>query len=78
MHTTRRDLLKLGALASAAGMGLRAGSATASQTPIARADRPLNILILGGTGFTGPHQVRYALARGHKLTLFNRGRRPQD
>jgi 2'-hydroxyisoflavone reductase len=36
--------------------------------------RPLRILILGGTGFTGPHQVRYALARGHKVTLFNRGR----
>ena len=25
---------------------------------------PLNILILGGTGFTGPEQVEYALARG--------------
>ncbi len=24
----------------------------------------------------GPHQVRYALARGHKVTLFNRGREP--
>ena len=38
--------------------------------------KPLRILILGGTGFTGPHQVRYALARGHKVTLFNRGREP--
>ena len=28
--------------------------------------------------FTGPHQVRYALSRGHKLTLFNRGRRPRE
>ena len=28
--------------------------------------------------FTGPHQVRYALSRGHKLTLFNRGRRPKE
>jgi 2'-hydroxyisoflavone reductase len=37
----------------------------------------LRILILGGTGFTGPHQVRYALARGHKVTLFNRGRQPK-
>ena len=36
--------------------------------------KTLRILILGGTGFTGPHQVRYALARGHKVTLFNRGR----
>ncbi len=39
-----------------------------------KADRPLRFLVLGGTGFIGPHQVRYALARGHKLTLFNRGR----
>jgi 2'-hydroxyisoflavone reductase len=41
-----------------------------------RATRPLRILILGGTGFTGPHQVRYALTRGHQVTLFNRGRHP--
>jgi 2'-hydroxyisoflavone reductase len=34
----------------------------------------LRILILGGTGFIGPNQVRYALARGHSVTLFNRGR----
>ena len=40
--------------------------------------RPLRILILGGTGFTGPSQVQYALARGHKLTLLNRGRRPKE
>ncbi len=45
---------------------------------VAPAAKPLRILILGGTGFTGPHQVRYALARGHKLTLFNRGRRPKE
>ena len=32
------------------------------------------ILILGGTGFIGPFQVRYALERGHEVTLFNRGR----
>ena len=34
----------------------------------------LNILILGGTGFIGPHMVREALRRGHEVTLFNRGR----
>ena len=43
---------------------------------IERAAKPLRILILGGTGFTGPHQVRDALARGHRVTLFNRGRNP--
>lgn len=34
----------------------------------------LDILILGGTGFIGPHMVREALRRGHKVSLFNRGR----
>jgi len=32
------------------------------------------ILILGGTGFVGPHQVRRAIERGHQVTIFNRGR----
>jgi 2'-hydroxyisoflavone reductase len=39
----------------------------------AASSRPLEILLLGGTGFLGPHQVNPALARGHKVTLFNRG-----
>jgi 2'-hydroxyisoflavone reductase len=34
----------------------------------------MRILVLGGTGFIGPHLVQYALDRGHTLTLFNRGR----
>src|SRR4051812_22786882 len=40
----------------------------------------MRILILGGSGLTGPHQVRYALQRGHQVTLFNRGRTglPED
>src|SRR6476469_6532362 len=41
---------------------------------VGRAPAPLNILILGGTGFTGPEQVDYAIARGHRVTLFNRGK----
>lgn len=36
--------------------------------------RRIRLLILGGTGFIGPHQVRYALERGHEVTVFNRGR----
>ncbi len=86
----RRDALKLSALAGATALLSRATAQTAAPAAkpkpvhiaaaegVARAERPLNILILGGTGFTGPHQVRYALARGHKLTLFNRGRRPKE
>ena len=79
MNHSRRDVLKLGALAAgAAALAPTLAGAAADTASIARADKPLNILILGGTGFTGPHQVRYALARGHRITLFNRGRRPQD
>lgn len=40
--------------------------------------RPLSILVLGGTGFIGPHQVRFALDRGHSVTLFNRGQSAPD
>jgi 2'-hydroxyisoflavone reductase len=36
--------------------------------------KAMDILILGGTGFIGPHMVREALRRGHSVTLFNRGR----
>jgi 2'-hydroxyisoflavone reductase len=75
MPATRRDLLKLGALAAATAA---TGTSASLGNAMPRAGRPLEILILGGTGFTGPHQVRYALSRGHKITLFNRGRRPQD
>ena len=32
------------------------------------------ILILGGTAFLGPRIVLAAQARGHEVTLFNRGR----
>lgn len=38
----------------------------------------LDLLILGGSGFIGTHQVRHAQARGHRVTLFNRGRRQAD
>jgi 2'-hydroxyisoflavone reductase len=35
---------------------------------------PLHILVLGGTGFLGPHVVEACLAKGHTVTLFNRGK----
>jgi 2'-hydroxyisoflavone reductase len=68
MRPTRRSLA-LSSLALAA-IGARA----AAQPKV----KPMRLLILGGTGFIGPHQVRYALSRGHKVTVFNRGRRPDD
>lgn len=39
-----------------------------------KAPQALRILVLGGTGFIGPHMVQTALDRGHEVTLFNRGR----
>jgi len=35
----------------------------------------MKLLVLGGTLFLGRHVVDAALARGHEVTLFNRGRR---
>ena len=36
----------------------------------------MRILFLGGTRFLGRHAVDVALARGHAVTLFTRGRTP--
>ena len=36
---------------------------------------PLRILVLGGTGFIGPHPVRNAAERGLRVSIFTRGRR---
>ncbi len=67
-RTTRRHFIKLSA-ASGFALGLRSTTLFAQ-----KAVKPLRILILGGTGFTGPFQVLYALSRGHKVTVFNRGK----
>src|SRR5437867_10124705 len=70
MRTTRRQFIKLSA---ATGGALAFGTRSATLF-VEKSVKPLRILILGGTGFTGPYQVRYALARGHKVTTFNRGK----
>lgn len=49
-------------------------SAAAHGTADPRPARPLDVLVLGGTRYLGPAVVRAALARGHRVTLFNRGR----
>lgn len=67
LDLTRREFLH--ATTVAVG-GLALGSCQPGDPP---APTPLRILILGGTNFIGPHQVRAALARGHEVTLFNRG-----
>ena len=76
MSTTRRDLLKFGTLAAASAVLPSLATASAPAAVIPKAAKPLRILVLGGTGFTGPFQIAYALARGHQVTMFNRGKRP--
>jgi len=73
MSTSRRKFLQLSAMAGGSvGLGLIPGISALGKS--ATAPKSLRILILGGTGFTGPHQIRYALSRGHQITTFNRGR----
>jgi 2'-hydroxyisoflavone reductase len=71
MRTTRRQFVEaaLAAIAAAACAPMRSSSGPAAP----RAGKK-TILILGGTGFLGPHLVDSARARGHVVTLFNRGK----
>ncbi len=68
MKTSRRSFIRsasaLGALAALPGC-----TKSFDNTP-----KPLDILVLGGTGFIGPHEINYARSRGHKITMFNRGK----
>jgi 2'-hydroxyisoflavone reductase len=65
----RRRFLK-SALGAGAGLAL-AGRGLSSMAAVSGGKR---ILVLGGTRFLGPAVVNYAKERGHKLTLFNRGK----
>ena len=83
--TDRREFLKLSSAAGAAlGLGLagRSPAVATEPSPLSSAhsggvaSRAKNVLILGGTGFIGPYQVRSLLHMGMNVTLFNRGSRP--
>ena len=88
MATDRRTFIKAvsaaGGALGIAGLPALARGDTPSVEPTRppraadRAPAPLDILILGGTGFTGPEQVEYATARGHRVTLFNRNKTRPD
>jgi 2'-hydroxyisoflavone reductase len=70
----RRAFLRASAAACVVGWGVAAD--LFGQAPMhRRRTAPMRLLILGGTGFIGPPQVRYAVERGHHVTVFNRGRR---
>ena len=72
MTVSRRDFLQWSATASAlAATGLDLSAAPAKVSP-------KKILILGGTGFLGPATIEIARARGHQVTMFNRGKTRPD
>jgi 2'-hydroxyisoflavone reductase len=70
---SRREFLALAA-AGMAGAGMPRDGWTATPARWTPQSRSLRILILGGTGFSGPHLVACALDRGHAVTTFSRGR----
>src|SRR5436190_5979136 len=77
--TNRRDFLKAStALGALLGRGVPALAQAAARMNETRAGSSLDLLVLGGTGFIGPHLVRHAVARGHHVTIFTRGRRQAD
>jgi 2'-hydroxyisoflavone reductase len=67
---TRRELLEIGALCVAHSVLARATSIVETS--------PRTLLILGGTGFIGPHLTEQALRAGWRVTHFNRGKRDPD
>ena len=72
-----RRRFMFGSLAAAAAAGCGSHGASSQTSAAARAAEPpkkKSILILGGTGFIGPHIIEAALARGHAMTMFNRGK----
>lgn len=68
MTSSRRRFLALSA--AAAGSVVLPRSARV----LAETAGKLKILVLGGTKFLGPAIVEPAIARGHEVTLFNRGK----
>jgi 2'-hydroxyisoflavone reductase len=66
---SRRHLLQL--VAGLAASGVLPGSIAAEPTS-------KTLLILGGTGFIGPHLTQEALRLGWKVTHFNRGKRAPE
>ena len=77
MTTSRRQFLQFSLAAAslaACAPSLRSVAGDERSAP----PQKKKILILGGTGFLGPAFVTAAQARGHELTLFNRGKtRPE-
>ena len=68
MQFQRRDALKI----------LGGATLAAMASPVFAKAKPQKVLILGGTGFIGPHFVDALTAGGHTISLFNRGKRDPE
>ena len=72
MKKTRREFLGTGL---ALGLTSLINASPLNEfTGFEESDEKLKILILGGTSFLGPHQIEYALKRGHEVSIFTRGK----
>jgi len=68
--SNRRDfMLGTAAFGALAHNDIRLANA---ENAVSTAAKPLRMLILGGTGYIGPHFVQAAVARGHKVSVFTR------
>jgi 2'-hydroxyisoflavone reductase len=75
VSTRRQFIVQASATAALPVGGLQLSNAAPAQT---NAARPIRILLLGATGFLGPHFVRAAAERGHSVAVFSRGRKDAD
>ena len=71
----RHFLTQAGAVSAGMALGPAAQLSAAQSADVSAGNAsPKRLLILGGTGFIGPPMVRYALERGHEVTIFTRGK----
>jgi 2'-hydroxyisoflavone reductase len=76
MYSRRQFLHGVAAAGGALGLnGLVYGPSIVQAKPTPRTGAPLSILVLGGTGFLGPHLVHVAQQREHRISMLNRGQR---
>ena len=69
--TTRRVFI---GQAGAITLGTAMASSALGGMVFTKPTKKMKILMLGGTGFAGPQMVKRAIANGHEVTLFNRGK----
>ena len=72
MKKSRRQFLEITAAAGVAPVLTSLLPSKSHNTT--EVETKLKILLLGGTSFLGPHQIAFALDRGHEVSIFTRGK----